>query len=562
MPGRRYPPGNIEASRSAEPVPYRGSLTWWQRRSWRMDLGVLARVRDGLKRLDAEQGGQGFPGVPPGDAADGPAAAPPVPAPFPGEEQYGQVPSVAAPVEDGVPDDVLPESALLSIRQTFAIAATAGDDLAGYFYGWLFSRNPRLREMFPPGMDAQRDRLLRALVRIVDSLSSPEDLVRYLSQLGHDHRKYSVEPAMYDAVGEALIATLRAFAGPAFTPEAQDAWTKAYQAASALMIRAAEEDSAVAPAFWTAEVIGHEQRRPGIAVLTVAPDEPLPYLAGQHVTVQTQRWPRVWRPFSVANRPRDDGLMTFHVRVVPGGWVSSALVYHTAPGDELTLGPALGNMTLAVAGHRDLLCVAGGTGLSPIKAIVEQAIRESSACPRQIFMFYGARTRDELYDLPDMYRLADAYPRFLFTPVTSDDPVFEGMQGNVGRVAARYLPHRECEAYVAGPIAMVRETIRVLKRAGIPPERIHYDDALLAEEDRAGQRRARGDAGNGDNAKADAQPARTQTVPQDDSAPDGAERQDEPSGAEDEGVAREDRPGAGEQVPASVVAERYSAPPA
>jgi NAD(P)H-flavin reductase len=55
------------------------------------------------------------------------------------------------------------------------------------------------------------------------------------------------------------------------------------------------------------------------------------------------------------------------------------------------------------------------------------------------------------------------------------------MQGNVGRVAARYLPHRECEAYVAGPPAMVRETVHVLMRVGLPSQRIHYDDALPAD---------------------------------------------------------------------------------
>lgn len=132
-------------------------------------------------------------------------------------------------------------------------------------------------------------------------------------------------------------------------------------------------------------------------------------------------------------------------------------------------------------GGRDLVCVAGGTGLSPIKAIIEEAIRQSTACPRQIHLFYGARTREELYDLPDLWHLADAYQGFQLTPVTSDDPAFDGMQGNVGRVAARYLPHRECEAYVAGPPAMVQETVRVRARVGLPRGRIHYDDALLSD---------------------------------------------------------------------------------
>ena len=564
MLGRRHLPGTQEASGNGEPMSRHGLLTWWQHRSWRMDLEVLARVREGLKRLDTEPDGAGSVSLPPAGTAGEWASAPP-----PADAETGtEAPAPADAPAQETAADLLPDSAIVSIRQTFAIVAAAGEKPASYFYGRLFAGYPHLRSMFPSAMDVQRDRLLRALIRIVEGLTSPEDLVRYLSQLGRDHRKYSVEPAMYDAVGEALIATLRAYAGPAFTQDAQEAWVQAYQAASGLMLRAAEDDSAVAPAYWTAEVVGNEQRQPGIAVLTVAPDQPLPYLAGQHVTVQTPRWPRVWRPYSVASRPREDGLMTFHVRAVPGGWVSSALVRHTTPGDELILGPPLGTMTLGHAEQRDLLCVVGGTGLAPIKAIIEQAIRESSACPREIFLFYGARTRDELYDLPDLYRLADAYPRFLLTPVTSDDPAFDGMQGNVGRVAARYLPHRECEAYVAGPLAMVQETIRVLARAGIPQQRIHYDDALLAEDKRASVPPPRGDTGNtgdtgstgdtgdtgstgdtGDIGNTGAPDAPAETANRDGNAGDGGPG----SGTEDETAKQR-------QVPAGVVAGRHDMP--
>ena len=552
MLGRRHLPGTQEASGNGEPMSRYGLSAWWQRRSWRMDLEVLARVRDGLKGLEAEPDGADPVSLPPADSADERASAPP-----PTDAETGA--EAPAPGDARAQDraaDLLPDSAIVSIRDTFAIVAAAGEAPASYFYGRLFAGHPHLRSMFPPSMDVQRDRLLRALARIVEGLTSPEDLVRYLSQLGRDHRKYSVEPAMYDAVGEALIATLRAYAGLAFTQDAEDAWVQVYQAVSGLMIRAAEDHSAVAPAYWTAEVVGNDRRQPGIAVVTVAPDQPFPYLAGQHVTVQTPRWPRVWRPFSVANRPREDGLMTFHVRAVPGGWVSNALVRYTAPGDELILGPALGTMTLDLAEQRDLLCVVGGTGLSPVKAIIEQAIRESSACPREIFLFYGARTLDELYDLPDLYRLADAYPRFLLTPVTSDDPAFDGMHGNVGRVAARYLPHRECEAFVAGPVAMVHETIRVLARAGIPLQRIQYDDALLAEDKRASVPRPRSEAGKtseagntGEAGNTSAGDASEETVNQDGNTRDGGSG----SGTEVEPVQRR-------QVPAGALAGRHDMP--
>jgi NAD(P)H-flavin reductase len=233
-------------------------------------------------------------------------------------------------------------------------------------------------------------------------------------------------------------------------------------------------------------VVTVDHRADDIAVLTIAPDQPLPFTAGQHVTVQTPRWPRVWRPYSIACMPRDDGLLALHVKAVPGGWVSNALVRYTSPGSELVLGPPLGTMTLERAAGRDLLCVAGGTGLSPVKAIIEQAVRESSATPRRIYLYYGARRRHELYDMPDLWRLQDAYGGFELIPVTSDDPAFDGMQGNVGRVAARYMPHGDCEAYVAGPPEMVRETVRVLARSGLERERIHFDDALLAGKPRIG----------------------------------------------------------------------------
>jgi NAD(P)H-flavin reductase/hemoglobin-like flavoprotein len=373
-----------------------------------------------------------------------------------------------------------PDPAIAAIKATFSYVADAGDKAVGFFYGQLFLRQPQLRQLFPPAMDEQRDRLFCALGRIVESLSTPEDMAAYLSQLGRDHRKYQVQPEMYEAVGAALLATLRAFARDAFTSEAEEAWTQVYQAGSSLMINAAEEDAAKGPASWTAEVVAVDHRAPDIAVITIAPDQPLQFSAGQHISVQTPRWPRVWRPYSIACMPRDDGLLSLHVKAVSGGWVSTALVRYTSPGSQLVVGPPLGTMTLDRAGDRDLLCVAGGTGVSPVKAITEQAVRESSATARRIHLYYGARRREELYDLPDLWRLEDAYSGFEVIPVTSDDPAFDGMQGNVGRVAARYMPHTDCEAFVAGPPDMVRETIRVLGRAGLERDRIHFDDALLA----------------------------------------------------------------------------------
>jgi NAD(P)H-flavin reductase/hemoglobin-like flavoprotein len=479
-------------------------------RSWSKDLDTLTRLHKALRAMDADAEQEPLsapallapPAGSPQETAGRPDAAcqeadvqemparqlpspedqpPQTPAPTAEHEEPGQQPDAVSEQAAAEPDP-----AIAAIRETFRYVADAGDKAVGFFYGQLFLRQPHLRQLFPPAMDEQRDRLFRALGRIVESLSTPDEMAAYLSQLGRDHRKYQVEPEMYEAVGASLLATLRVFARDTFTSEAQEAWTQVYTAGSSLMIKAAEEDAVRSPASWTAEVVNVDHRTDDIAVLTIAPDQALPFIAGQHLTVQTPRWPRVWRSYSIAGMPRDDGLLTLHVKAVPGGWVSNALVRYTSPGSQLVLGPPLGTMTLERAAGRDLLCVAGGTGLSPVKAIVEQAVRESAVTQRRIYLYYGARRRHELYDLPDLWRLADAYSGFELIPVTSDDPAFDGMQGNVGRVAARYMPHADCEAYVAGPPEMVRETVRVLARAGLERERIHFDDALLAGKSRSG----------------------------------------------------------------------------
>jgi NAD(P)H-flavin reductase/hemoglobin-like flavoprotein len=503
-----------------EPEQEQAPLAWWQLRTWRVDRDILARVLDGLHSLapseaaaaplaensepetGAPEAGEPETGAPeigepeaketgaeePTAGAEPAPGTPAAPAPVASSPPPAEESSVEeSSVEESSVEEPTVDPAVIAIRSTFAIVAGAGDAVPGYFYGQLFARQPRLRALFPPAMDAQRDRLVKALVRIVESLTTPEEMAAYLAQLGRDHRKYGVDPAMYEAVGAALLATLRRFAGPAFTPAAEQAWTEAFAAVSTLMIQAADEASATAPAFWSAEVVGVEERFPGMAVLTIALDEGMRFEAGQHITVQHPRWPRVWRSYSIASCPREDGLVQLHVKAIPGGWVSNALVRHTEPGSRLILGPPLGTMTLAPAAGRDLVCVAGGTGLAPIKAVVTQAIRDAirdsahnpAARARRIDLFCGARHRGELYDLTDLWQLADAWPGLQVIPVTSDDHAFEGMQGNVGRVAARYLPHRRCEAYVAGPPAMVRESIRVLAEAGLPRERIHFDDALL-----------------------------------------------------------------------------------
>jgi NAD(P)H-flavin reductase/hemoglobin-like flavoprotein len=367
-----------------------------------------------------------------------------------------------------------------AIKESFALIEPYAENSAAYFYARLFAENPRLRALFPPSLSTQYGRLFHSVTTMVWSIDSPESLAAFLSRLGRDHRRFGIHADHYEAMGHALLATLRKYAGPAWTSEMETAWVTAYRAATGIMVRAAEEDAADLPPWWTAEVVAHDRRTPDIAVLTVRPSQRLPYRAGQHVPVQAARWPREWRPYSLANAPDDDELLRFHVRAVPAGWVSGALVRHTSVGDTLLLGRATGSMTLEPDTGRDLLCVAGGTGLGPLKALAEEALRTRPG--RRVVLLCGARTRAELYDLPALRALEESRPGLRVVPVVSGDPGFDGERGRVPDALGHGDDLTEPEVFVAGPARMVTRTVENLRDRGVPMERIHHDpiDGVVA----------------------------------------------------------------------------------
>ncbi|MQA94824.1 MAG: flavohemoprotein [Streptosporangiales bacterium] len=356
------------------------------------------------------------------------------------------------------------------IKETFSYVERHSDEAIGYFYGRLFAEYPRLRQLFPPALDVQRDRLFAALTRVVFSLDNPESLSTYLAALGRDHRKFGVTAEHFEAVGKALIVTLCKYAGTAWSAEAEAAWAAAYAEAADMMIKASEAEDT--PPWWDAQVVEHELRRPDIAVVTLRPGQPLPYEPGQYVSVQTTRWPRVWRTFSIANAPRPDHLLRLHVRALPGGWVSGTLANHTKPGDTVLLGAARGSMVLDAASGGDLLCVAGGTGLAPIKALVEQVVR--SGRRRGVQLFVAARTQADLYDMPDLERLRASYPWLDIRPVVSAGPGEDGQDSLVSTLREQ-AGAPGGDAYVCGPEPMTRAITTLLRELGVPPARIHHD---------------------------------------------------------------------------------------
>jgi NAD(P)H-flavin reductase/hemoglobin-like flavoprotein len=365
-----------------------------------------------------------------------------------------------------------------ALKRSWERVTAAGDQVPLFFYSHLFLSRPELRTMFPVTMAAQRDKLVGALGRIVSNVDQLEEVTPFLMQLGRDHRRFAVVADHYDTVGASLIATVKHFMGSSWSNQLGNAWTDAYNVIADVMVKAAAESAATSPAWWAADVVDIEHRTLDVAVLQLHPQRPFSYLPGQSISLETSLCPRLWRYFSPANAPRDDGTIELHVQVVAGGQVSGALAHSVKAGHTVRLGPPVGNrLTRRQGDHRDILMVAGGTGLAPLRAVLEQIDQEwlADGVAPDVHLFHGGRTAWDLYEHDQLRHLARR-PWFHYTGVASEDPSFPGESGLVGAIAARSRQWRGRSGLICGSPGMVSHAVAELTAAGMPRGDLRYEE--------------------------------------------------------------------------------------
>lgn len=358
------------------------------------------------------------------------------------------------------------------VRDSFAVVEPQADKVAQFFYATLFSIAPATREMFPVNLQVQRSRLLRALVHVVQMVDRPDDLIPFLRQLGRDHRKFGVVTSHYEAVGMALLAGVKQYAGRAWTDDVERAWAEAYTIMARAMLEASSADDG--PAWWNGTVVERHRLSRDLAVVRVRPDHPVPYHPGQYVSVETPQRPRLWRYLTPACRPREDGLLEFHVRAVDDGWVSRSIVATAQPGDMWRIGPPMGRLRVDRNAGRDVLMIAGGTGVTPMHAIIDH-LSQWGENPK-VHLFYGGRLRADLYDLEPLMGFAATNPWLTITPVLESESNLANVErGTLADVVTRYGAWNDHDVLVSGSPQMIRSTVSRMLVAGTALDRITYD---------------------------------------------------------------------------------------
>lgn len=247
---------------------------------------------------------------------------------------------------------------------------------------------------------------------------------------------------------------------------------------SDLVIEVEEEESDLpfyAVHDFEAEVVENKQYTHDIHMIKLKVADVFEYGAGQFFEFDIPGLEDT-RAYSVANRYKEENIIEFHIKRVQDG-TGSNYMCDLQPGDQVTGSGPYGNMQLR-SRDKDIVFVAGGSGMAPIKSLVEELFSEGYE--QEAWFFYGARTTNDLYLTEEWIELAEKHPNFHFIPALSNQDPAEAWSGETGFIAdviGRKLEKlTNADAYLCGPPIMIETACDALSKAGVKGADIAYDE--------------------------------------------------------------------------------------
>lgn len=232
---------------------------------------------------------------------------------------------------------------------------------------------------------------------------------------------------------------------------------------------------AVPPQRMKAELVERRAVTAEMAEFVVRTAEPARFIAGQYGLFRVPGTPGV-RAYSMSNLPNAEGEWRFVIRRVPGGQGSNAMFDQVRVGDVLDLDAPYGHAHFRQEVPRDVVCIAGGSGIGPVVSVA----RAAAALPgRRLLVFEGARTRADLC-FPALMGEGQARVS-AYTPVLSAEPEasdWAGARGFVHEAVEQALAEgaETSEFYFAGPPPMIEALQKLLiVKWTVPVGRIHFD---------------------------------------------------------------------------------------
>ncbi len=216
------------------------------------------------------------------------------------------------------------------------------------------------------------------------------------------------------------------------------------------------------------KVVHVEKLTPQIIQLLMQPEHPIAYQAGDYIMLGFEA--SDLKPFSIASAPREDGLIECHIRnELDSAWMEK--LFASKAGDQLVMQGPKNQMALQ-ASHDHILFVAGGTGFAPMRAILQESLRQNVSVP--ISFYWGARNKDDLYMHDWMIDISQQHPHIKYIPVLSEQ--HDDWTGETGLVHLKALEQhpqlKNSTIYMCGPWNMTQTAKQDFIDAGANDEKI------------------------------------------------------------------------------------------
>lgn len=217
-----------------------------------------------------------------------------------------------------------------------------------------------------------------------------------------------------------------------------------------------------------------EDPAPGIRILRMRTLHHVTWQAGQYMEVHLDGFPS--RPYSIASA-QNEGVIEFHIRSTGSGGASDHLLKHISVGDSITLRGPFGRAVIPKNQKDPVILIAGGTGVSPFKSIVDTWAQDHKSYP--VTLFWGVREEKELYLRAHFEGLVRGHNHFSFYPVCEHGNSSSIERGNVADTLIRHSSIlQDADIFLSGPPGMVQAVLPILKSCGIGDTRIHTDERI------------------------------------------------------------------------------------
>lgn len=240
--------------------------------------------------------------------------------------------------------------------------------------------------------------------------------------------------------------------------------------------------SQTTPRRVTCRVRALQQFNHAIMQVLLQPESPagLDFHAGQYINIVLDD-DRL-RPFSLASAPREDNLLELHIRHNAGGRVAAWLQQDLAQDTRVQVEGPYGDFHVQDS-ERPMIMIAGGTGFAPIKSLVEQLIAQQ--CRRTLYLYWGARTREDLYLENLAQRWGRVHDNIHFIPVVSEESPQATLRGGLVHEAVLedFAGLADYEVYICGPAAMIQTARQALLRHGLREDAIFSDMFAFLDND-------------------------------------------------------------------------------